>query len=450
MLTLNQKINKIKDDISFINKLELDVCGNAYFRKNLIVDNSLIVQDLDIYEKLIDLSNNGMSGIFEPSGNTYYYDSTPIGIGTSDVNENFSLTISGGLYLSGNNSSSMNYTDTSWLRDASDNVYITHVNTLGIGVKYNDLSFNNKLDVSGNSYFRKNLIVDNSLIVQDLDIYEKLIDLSNNGGGDVTQQELATKQDVLTAGTNITIVGNTISSAGSGGALPADANFSSVNTSTLNTSTIDSSGRVDIGDADGQSEGLVLTGTQPTITLKDTNGRSGMIHMNDNRMFFLSGETNSEAWSQVNGQWPLRLQTDTNEAFFGGNIISPNWKVIKPVFDLTNRFPSGSVATQVTVATNVAITGNFILHYYNSAYKTSTGIGGLKLYAVPNAGGSNILIGSLATYFNVENFHLSFSQSNYVTNVPAGTYSLLLTRSNETIRHDANDFLTVIMEMVPF
>ncbi len=96
------------------------------------------------------------------------------------------------------------------------------------------------------------------------------------------------------------------------------------------------------------------------------------------------------------------------------------------------------------------ITGNFILHYYNSAYKTSEGLGRLELYAVPNAGGSNILIGSLATYFNSANFHLSFSQSNYVTNVPAGTYSLLLTRSNVTVRHDANDFLTVIMEMVPF
>ena len=320
MLTLNQKINKIKDDISFINKLELDVCGNAYFRKNLIVDNSLIVQDLDIYEKLIDLSNNGMSGIFEPSGNTYYYDSTPIGIGTSDVNENFSLTISGGLYLSGNNSSSMNYTDTSWLRDTSDNVYITHVNTLGIGVKYNDLSFNNKLDVSGNSYFRNNLIVDNSLIVQDLDIYEKLIDLSNNGGGDVTQQELATKQDVLTAGTNITIVGNTISSAG--GTLPADVNFSSVNTSTLNTSTINTSGRVDIGNAGGQSEGLVLTGNGATITFKETsaNQRSGMIHMNDSRMYFLSGASNSEAWTRVNGQWPLILHTDSNRAQFGGQL----------------------------------------------------------------------------------------------------------------------------------
>ncbi len=101
-------------------------------------------------------------------------------------------------------------------------------------------------------------------------------------------------QETLVAGTNITITGNTISSAGSGGVLPANVNFSSVNTSTLNTSTIDSSSRVDIGDADGQSHGLVLTGNAPTITLKDTNNRSGMIHMNGGNMFFLSGGANSE------------------------------------------------------------------------------------------------------------------------------------------------------------
>jgi len=258
-------------------------------------------------------------------------------------------------------------------------------------------------------------------------------------------------QETLIAGTNITITGNTISSAGSGGTLPANVNFSSVNTSTLNASTIDSSGRVDIGDADGQSKGLVLTGTQPTITLKDTNGRTGMIHMNDNNMFFLSGASNSEAWSQVNSQWPLILHTDTNLAQFGGNIISPNWNVLKPVFNLNNLFPSSaSGGTQVTVATNVVITGNFILHFYNSAYKSSTGLVVFLLYAVPNAGGTNILIGNLRQYYNASQFHLSFSQSNYVTNVPAGTYSLLLTRSNMEVKHDSNDFLTVIMEMVPF
>ena len=127
-------------------------------------------------------------------------------------------------------------------------------------------------------------------------------------------------QPTLIAGTNITIDGNTISSAGAGGVLPANVNFSSVNTSTLNASTIDSNGRVDIGDADGQSKGLVLTGNAPTITLKDINNRSGMIHMNGGNMFFLSGEANSEVWSQVNGEWPLILNTASNRAQFGGQL----------------------------------------------------------------------------------------------------------------------------------
>jgi len=162
-------------------------------------------------------------------------------------------------------------------------------------------------------------------------------------------------QETVIAGDNITITGNTISTS-------ANANFSSVNSEFINSSnvvnvseiigancdfgsgyiqsfesvlinasylnldedltasTIQTIGRVDIGNADGQSEGLVLTGTEPTITLKDTDARSGMIHMNGNNMFFLSGETNSEAWSQVNGEWPLVLHTDTNRAQFGGQL----------------------------------------------------------------------------------------------------------------------------------
>jgi len=45
-----------------------------------------------------------------------------------------------------------------------------------------------------------------------------------------------------------------------------------------------------------------------------------MIHMNDNSMYFLSGASNSEAWSQVDGEWPLILHTDTNRAQFGGQL----------------------------------------------------------------------------------------------------------------------------------
>jgi hypothetical protein len=42
--------------------------------------------------------------------------------------------------------------------------------------------------------------------------------------------------------------------------------------------------------------------------------------MNSNKMYFLSGDANSEAWEQVNEQWPLVLHTDSYRAQFGGSI----------------------------------------------------------------------------------------------------------------------------------
>ena len=97
------------------------------------------------------------------------------------------------------------------------------------------------------------------------------------------------------------------------------------------------------------------------------------------------------------------------------------------------------------------ITGNFILDFHIAAKMgTTNNLGIFLLYAVPNAGGSNILIGDLRQFFNIAEIHMSFSQSNYVTNVPAGTYSLLLTRNTTLLGHAINDFLTIIMEMLPF
>jgi hypothetical protein len=51
--------------------------------------------------------------------------------------------------------------------------------------------------------------------------------------------------------------------------------------------------RIDVSDK------IVISGQQPTLYLKDTNQRSGMIHMNSDKMYFLSGRTNTESWSQV-------------------------------------------------------------------------------------------------------------------------------------------------------
>ena len=89
------------------------------------------------------------------------------------------------------------------------------------------------------------------------------------------------------------------------------------------TGGVYTSGDQTIGGVKTFSSDVKITGGSPTLYFKDTNERSGMIHMNSNRMYFLSGGVNSDTWGQVNGQWPLYLQTNTNEAFFGGNINTP-------------------------------------------------------------------------------------------------------------------------------
>jgi hypothetical protein len=71
------------------------------------------------------------------------------------------------------------------------------------------------------------------------------------------------------------------------------------------------------------SSRLVLRGIAPTLYLRDTNERSGMIHMNSSVMYFLNGQSaDSETWAQQNGQnWALQLNMNNNEATFGGAMI---------------------------------------------------------------------------------------------------------------------------------
>ena len=76
-----------------------------------------------------------------------------------------------------------------------------------------------------------------------------------------------------------------------------------------------------IGTSTTQSSNLFIRNTSPTIYLRDTNNRSGMIHMNSNLMYFLRGNGNdSTSWATVNGAWPLTLNLENNDANFGGNI----------------------------------------------------------------------------------------------------------------------------------
>lgn len=65
---------------------------------------------------------------------------------------------------------------------------------------------------------------------------------------------------------------------------------------------------------------LVIRNDAPTIYMRDTNHSSAMLHTNSNIFYVLRGGTDTEGWSQVNGQWPLEIHLNDNNAYFGGNV----------------------------------------------------------------------------------------------------------------------------------
>jgi hypothetical protein len=184
---------------------------------------------------------------------------------------------------------------------------------------------------------------------------------------------------------------------------------------------------------------------------KDTNHRSGMIHMNSDRMYFFSGVANSETWTQVGGRWPLQLHTNNNLAEFEGNITSPNWIRSTPVYRLTNQFPGGG--NLVTIASNISITGsgNFIIHFHCGGYASQSGLNGIfELRFRNNSSGAVTSLVESTFYFNQSGIHQHWSISRYITFISAGTYSLQLTRNTTSLNHDRNDYITVIIDQNPF
>jgi len=78
------------------------------------------------------------------------------------------------------------------------------------------------------------------------------------------------------------------------------------------------------GDLAISSNRIALRGVNPTLYLRDTDNRSGMIHMNSDCMYFLNASGNdSETWVQQNGQdWALKINMSNNDAVFGGQIYA--------------------------------------------------------------------------------------------------------------------------------
>jgi cytoskeletal protein CcmA (bactofilin family) len=74
--------------------------------------------------------------------------------------------------------------------------------------------------------------------------------------------------------------------------------------------------------AGGETSGqITIRNVAPTLFLADSDHRSGMVHVNSNIMYFLRGcGTGSTSWCQTNGQWPLYLNLENNDAVVGNNV----------------------------------------------------------------------------------------------------------------------------------
>ena len=65
---------------------------------------------------------------------------------------------------------------------------------------------------------------------------------------------------------------------------------------------------------------IVLNNGSPTLYLQDTNHRSAMIHVNDDKFYILRGNNNSTTWDQT--FWPFTMNLNSGYTTFGGDIKS--------------------------------------------------------------------------------------------------------------------------------
>ena len=85
----------------------------------------------------------------------------------------------------------------------------------------------------------------------------------------------------------------------------------------------DGSANATISTTMGTTGNFNISGASPTLGFVDTDHRSAFIHVNSNRFHILRGAAaGSTTWTQYNGQWPMYLDLETNNAVFGGNVTA--------------------------------------------------------------------------------------------------------------------------------
>ena len=167
----------------------------------------------------------------------------------------------------------------------------------------------------------------------------------------------------------------------------------------------------------------------------------------------INGYISGNAGSVTNGIYTSGGQTingttTLNNLNLNENISSLKFKS-KQVY-VSNVFPGTLSATSVTIATNVIVNGGTLIFYIQVGGTADTT--GLKTFTLEFLNSANVVRVSipLSFYFNIRARHHSWSITHVVTGIAAETLKINLKRNDKTLVSDANDYINVVIDEMPY
>ncbi len=132
-----------------------------------------------------------------------------------------------------------------------------------------------------------------------------------------------------------------------------------------------------------------------------------------------------------------------------GNIQNNKFKVTQVVTRLGNIF-GGTGEGEITIANNVGCSGGTLIFYIScTGFATN---GGLYSYLIryKNAQGVTRATISAPFFFNQTSVHHAWGITQRFTGIPAANMLVSIQRSSTNLRMNVDDFLTIVMEELPY
>ncbi|MBN8521739.1 MAG: tail fiber domain-containing protein [Alphaproteobacteria bacterium] len=129
-------------------------------------------------------------------------------------------------------------------------------------------------------------------------------------------------------------------------------------------------GTMNVGSHINTTGQITANNASPTLTLQDTDHRSGYIHVNSNQMYFLTGANNAgyNAWAVNGSYWPIQIDLASDLVQFGGqlNLAEGNLNL-------------GSYAVVGPAGTVIDAGGGWIRTYAGTGWYNGTFSGGIHM-----------------------------------------------------------------------